>query len=360
MAENVYKKMCRILEKRGGQYPGKDIPEFYLLVEELFTPEEALVYTAIPKGFHTAKTISEKMGADVEGVSLLLENMADKGLCTAGRAGDETFYMAPPFVPGIFELQFMRGTFRDKDKKLAKLIHNYKSALNDIQGIPEITFPTTRIFPIEKSIQAGNKIHTYHQVLAYIDQYNPISVSTCYCRHAAKLIDPSDDCGKPDEVCLQFGVGAQFIIDRKMGRKISKGEAKEILKKAEDAGLVHASINRQDVDFICNCCKCHCMILETVFAQEKPGKILNSGFKPSWNVNYCTACEACIEICPADALAWEPHDTISANLDRCIGCGVCASECTAEAISLVERGDIVPPPTNQFDLREAVKKSSSL
>ena len=349
--------MCDILEKRGGQYPGKDIPEFYQLVQELFSVEEAEVYVSIPKGAYTAEAIAKEMGKDSMEIVRILENMANKGLCSAGKAGDVTFYLAPPFVPGIFELQFMRGTFTEKDKKLAKLIHIYKQALNRIQGPPDVTFPTTRVFPIEKSIQAENRIHTYHQVLSYIEMYDPISVSTCYCRHAAKLIDPDDHCGKPDEVCLQFGVGAQFVIERKMGRQISKEEAGKILEQAEEAGLVHASINRQDIDFICNCCKCHCMILETAFSQEKPGKILNSGFKPVWNVNYCTACEACMSLCPADALSWEPHDTIGVNLDRCIGCGVCASGCTARAILLEERPDIPPPPANRFALREAVKKS---
>ena len=57
--------MCDILEKRGGQYPGKDIPEFYPMVEELFTPEEAEVYVSIPKGVHTAEAVAREMGRDI-------------------------------------------------------------------------------------------------------------------------------------------------------------------------------------------------------------------------------------------------------------------------------------------------------
>ncbi|OGP84685.1 MAG: hypothetical protein A2V87_08795 [Deltaproteobacteria bacterium RBG_16_58_17] len=40
MAENLYHALCETLAKRRGRYPGKDIPEFYALVEELFTSEE--------------------------------------------------------------------------------------------------------------------------------------------------------------------------------------------------------------------------------------------------------------------------------------------------------------------------------
>jgi hypothetical protein len=48
---------------------------------------------------------------------------------------------------------------------------------------------------------------------------------------------------------MQFGMTAPFVIDRKLGRQIPKEEACAILKKSEEAGLVHASINRQDIDF---------------------------------------------------------------------------------------------------------------
>ena len=41
MSKEVYKELLEVMKKRGGGYSGMDIPEFYDLVEELFTPEEA-------------------------------------------------------------------------------------------------------------------------------------------------------------------------------------------------------------------------------------------------------------------------------------------------------------------------------
>jgi Pyruvate/2-oxoacid:ferredoxin oxidoreductase delta subunit len=357
MAAEVYQQMCEKLAKRGGRYPGMDIPEFYKLVQELFTPEEAAVYNAIPRGFNPASNIAKEAGKSEEEVSSILETMADKGLCIGGEMGGATFYSAPPFVPGIFEFQFMRGTSMDKDKKLAKLIHAYKAAVDAVQGPPKIAFPAARVITVDRKIEAGNKVHTYDQVAHYIDKYDPLSVSTCFCRHEAKLIDENDDCGKPDDVCMQFGISAQFVIDRKMGRKINKEEALEILNKSEDAGLVHASLNRQEIDFICNCCSCHCMILKTALAQSKPGLALTSGFQPTWNSELCTACETCIDHCPTEALTLGEEEVPEVNLDRCIGCGVCATGCPEEAITLVERPGIPVPPVDQKALREAVKAS---
>ena len=212
---------------------------------------------------------------------------------------------------------------------------------------------------MDRVVKAGNKVHTYDQVKSYIEKYDPLSVSTCFCRHEAKLIDEDDDCGKPNDVCMQFGMGAQFVIDRKMGRKIDKDEAMAILEKTEEAGLVHATMNRQEIEFLCNCCSCHCMILKTALAQPRPGIALSSGFRPDWDVDDCTACETCIDRCPTDALILGDQDVPEVNLDRCIGCGVCATGCPSEAIELAERPGIAVPPVDRKAFREAFKASQA-
>jgi 2-oxoacid:acceptor oxidoreductase delta subunit (pyruvate/2-ketoisovalerate family) len=355
MGEDVYKELCETMAKRGGRYPGMDIPEFYELARALFTEEEAAVANAMPRGFNPASAVAQAMGKPEEAVGPILEEMADKGLCTAGRMGDVTLYGGPPFVPGIFEFQFMRGTHTEHDKKLAKLIKAYKVAHDARKGPPKVSFPVERVIPVDRKIKAGNKIHTYDQVAAYIDRYDPLAVSTCFCRHQAELIDEKDDCGKPNEVCMQFGMGAQFVIDRGMGRKITREEAQGILAQAEEAGLVHATMNRQEIDFLCNCCSCHCIILKTALAQPRPGLALNSGFRPVWDADLCTACETCLDRCPTGAIAMDAEDVPEVDLDRCIGCGVCATGCPEEAIALEERPEIPVPPADHKALKAAIK-----
>jgi Pyruvate/2-oxoacid:ferredoxin oxidoreductase delta subunit len=357
MAEEVYRKFCEAMAERGGRYPGVDIPEFYAMIKALYAPEEAEVFLAIPRGLHPAGTIARAMGKPEEEVENILETMADKGLCQAGEIKGMRYYCTLPFVPGIFEFQFMRGTKTDRDKNLARLIHQYKSAVDAAKGPPKLTFPVERVIPVDRTIKAGNAIHTYDQVATYIEKYEPLSVSTCFCRHVAKLVDESDDCGKPDDVCMQFGMGAQFVIDRGMGRKISKDEAREILQKSEEAGLVHCSANRQEIDFICNCCGCHCMFLQTALAQPKPGVSLNSGFYPIWDAEFCTACETCIDRCPTRAIAMGDDNVPQVNLDLCVGCGVCATGCPEDAIALVERPGMQVPPVDHKELKAAIKAS---
>ncbi len=357
MVEDAYKQLCETMKRRGGMYPGMDIPEFYELSRVLFTPEEAAVSNAMPRGFNTASVIAEGLNKSEEEVAALLEAMADKGLLMSVKKGDEMVYGGPPLVPGIFEYQFMRGTSTERDKIIAKLIYKYKAAVDKNRKPEQDAFPTMRVITVDRTIQAKNEIHTYDQVKSYIESHEPLAVSTCYCRHQAKLVDEKSHCGNPDDVCLQFGRGAQFVLDRRMGRKIDKDEAMSILNRCEEAGLVHCTNNRQEIDFLCNCCSCHCVILKSALAHPKPGLVVNSGFQPVCDSDLCTACEICVERCPMKAISLNEDDAPEVNPDRCIGCGVCATGCPSEAIQMVERIGIPVPPPDYKALKEAIKES---
>ena len=46
----------------------------------------------------------------------------------------------------------------------------------------------------------------------------------------------------------------------------------------------------------------------------------------------CTACGACVEACPVEAL--KVNEKCKVNADTCIDCGTCVDECPVEAITL--------------------------
>jgi Pyruvate/2-oxoacid:ferredoxin oxidoreductase delta subunit len=331
-----------------------DLPEFYPLVKELFSPEEAAVASALPSKPAPAAAVAREMNREEKEVGPLLERMADKGLCSSFAQGGERLYVGIPFVPGIFEFQFMRGGRTEKDRRLARLVYDYKGAVDRSRDSRTITFPTNRVIPVGETIGPGSRVHTYSQVTAYLERYDPISVSTCFCRHEGRLLNEESACTMPDGVCMQFGMGAQYVIERGLGRKISKEEAQEVLRKSAEAGLVHASLNTQEIDFLCNCCSCHCMILKTVLLQPKPGWVLYSGYQPRVNADLCTKCEACVERCPSQA-CWMGDRTPQFDMDRCFGCGVCATGCPTEAIVLEEKTGLPEPPRNRKALREALE-----
>ena len=360
MSKEVYKELLEVMKKRRGGYSGMDIPEFYELVEELFTPEEAEVNNAMPRGPFTVKDMAKGMGRDEIEIEEILEAMANKGICMASNMDGAQFYLSARFMPGILEFQFMPGKTTERDRKIAKLIHAYEKAFDEKTDMAAATFPTARVITVDSTIEPGNQVHTYDQVQTYIDQSDPIAVTTCYCRHAAALRD-EDTHGMPNDVCMQFGQGAQFAIERLGGRKLSKKEAREVLDRAEEAGLIHMSQNMQDMsggmNFICNCDRWHCVVVNRALDQSNPGLFFNSGFEPRFDPDLCVACETCIERCPPEALTLGEDDVPEVDLDRCFGCAVCATGCPSEAIIMVNKPDFREPPKDGRALVEAIRAS---
>lgn len=47
----------------------------------------------------------------------------------------------------------------------------------------------------------------------------------------------------------------------------------------------------------------------------------------------CVGCEACVSVCPADAISMEDGVAV-VDADTCADCAVCVDECPADAISM--------------------------
>lgn len=357
MNDNVYKEMLEVMKKRRGLYAGADIPEFYDMVQALFTPEEAEINNAMPRGPFTASDMAKIMERDENGLKQFLEAMADKGLCGALNVEGVQYYRALPFMIGIFEYQFMPGKTTDRDKKNAKLIHAYKEAYESSTGPRELTFPATRVITVDKKIEAGNKVHTYDQMKTYIDKNENIAVATCFCRHEAKLLG-LDTHDMPMDVCMSFGPMAEYVIERLGGKRLTKEEAMNVLDMSEDAGLIHMSRNTTDnIDFVCNCDRWHCDMVKTVMKQPKPALFFNSGFEPVFDPELCTACETCIDRCPPQALMMSDEDLPTVDMDLCFGCAACATGCPSDAINMVAKPGFPEPPKDMKELKEAIVAS---
>jgi len=353
--QEVYQKLLEVMKKRRGRYAGMDIPEFWTLVKELFTPAEAEVNNAMPRGPFTSAGLAKQMSRDESDLKPILENMANKGTCMGMTVDGTQYYQSARFMPGILEFQFMSGTFTERDKKIARLIHDYETAFDAKEDISTPEFPTFRVITVDRTIEVGNQVHTYDQVQTFIDKHDQISVTTCYCRHAALLRD-EDIHGMPNDVCMQFGAGAQFAVERLGGRKLDKKQAREVLTRAEEAGLIHMSQNiTDDAAFICNCDRWHCVAVKSAMAKPKPGVFFNSGFEPRFDPEACVACETCIERCPPVALTMGDDDLPKVDLDLCFGCAVCATGCPSDAITMVNKPGFPEPPKDGKALKEAMQ-----
>lgn len=196
--------------------------------------------------------------------------------------------------------------------------------------------PFTRVIPIEKTIPARNQVLSFDSVQEIISQTSRIALTRCTCRLIAHK------CDKPVEVCLQVGKAAEYTLERGTGREISKEEARAFLKQAEEAGLVHLTINKaSEFTFICNCCGCCCQVLPMLIKEGR--KLCDpSRFQARVKQADCNGCELCLERCWFKAIQMVKtagNSVASINPEKCMGCGLCAIKCPTDAIELIQVRD---------------------
>ena len=77
----------------------------------------------------------------------------------------------------------------------------------------------------------------YDKLSYYLGKYDIFSVSPCSCRASRRTLN--DGCGHLEQdMCIQMGKGAEHYIRTGRGRQVSREEVLEILKRAEDNGLM--------------------------------------------------------------------------------------------------------------------------
>jgi len=356
---SVYDRLADALSLRGGTLPVLKCKEFFALLEELFAPEEAELATKMPIGPVTAEALAgEVVGSDTEKVRNILEAMADKGIVFTIERSGVRVYTLMQIIPGMFEMQFMKGEVSERARNLARLFDDYFAVAGEmmkkqVKPAPGggAGLPFARVITIEQEIPAHVTVHPYDKVSTYIDDAEHIAVSVCYCRHHGELLH--HPCDKPKDVCMTLGPQAEYVVERGFGRLVSKEEARQVLNRSEEAGLIHCSSNTGGyVSFICNCCECHCGIIRSIKSGIIPMGAVSS-FIVTVDERECSGCGLCVDRCQMGALSLN-GDAVVQKAERCIGCGLCISVCPSEALKLELRRGALVPPQNLRALRSSM------
>ena len=355
MDKLVYDQLTEALKRRGGGFPAVQCDAFHGLMDTIFTEEEAKLAAMLPDTPVSADMLAEQVKGSPEQVRLLLETMAGKGILFSAAYADQRYYVMMPLIPGIIENQLLTGVVNERARKIARLFVDYLAFLNELESTGTGVFPGVpfaRVIAVDRDIPDDKTVQPYDRLLPYIEKARYIGLVTCHCRHMYELL--GDACDKPKDVCLAVGPGALYMSEYGLGKLISREEAFTVLKRAEEAGLVHVVSNTgKYLDFICNCCSCHCENLKSLKRSADAGLAAISSFISAIDAGQCTGCGDCILRCPMEAVVIK-DELAGVEIKRCIGCGLCVSACPTGAITLQPRANAPVPFPDARQLNAAI------
>lgn len=324
---NVYESLAAHLDSLPAGFPSTPTGVELRILRRLFTPEEAQLAQLLTRRPESAKKIAARTGRDAGELATKLEDMSHKGLIFRMSKGEEILYMAAQFMVGIWEYHV-----NDLDPELVRDANEYFPYI--LEQTKDSATPQVRVIPVAGALTPDHAILSYDEALRIIDQQEKIAVAPCICRREHEIL--GDGCGKPIDTCLVFGVGAAYYEENGLGRKIDREEARLILARAEETGLVLSPANAQNATNICCCCGCCCQILKYLKKLPRPAESIGTNFYAVIDVKRCVGCEICLKRCQMDAIEMVDGSAVIKR-ERCIGCGLCVSACDAAAIRLMAK-----------------------
>ena len=277
----------------------------YMILDPVVTDEMADVgmHVKVRSPRHIEE-IAKKAKVSVDYAQEQVNKLADCGIVRCIYDGDVETYYYPIWVPGIMEGMLSVKEQVEKYPVIAECFERYTRYRTPIL-VPN--FPVgmgpMRVMPVGSAIKNDTHAAPYDEVERIIDNAWAISVGPCSCRRTRRLM--GEGCGHLEEdMCMYINDNAKFFSKQGSHRLVSKEEAKEILKRAEDNGLVHEINEAEGYDgptAICNCCGCSCLALRLGEYFNDPD-LLRTNYVARVDKDKCVACGQCVENCQMGAL----------------------------------------------------------
>ena len=301
-------KLAKIIGGASGMLVKIDenAPEYYCMAD-IVTDEEADI--AIAAGLRkerTAQWLADKVGRTVEEIQPSLDRLVYYGVFRRCKIDgtDEDSYFMQIFAPGILEMMVNNQELLHEHPEVGRAFEEYTRLRMQSMGpiLPD-GYGLMRVIPVESAIEGIPGVTDDERLSHYLDKYDIFSVSPCSCR--ASRTSLGDGCGHlAEDMCVQMGKGAEHYIRTGRARQITREEALEIVKRAEENGLMHDIPNIEGAGesaAICNCCACACFGLRAglMFGARDA---IRSNFVAEVDEAKCVACAQCVEVCPGNAL----------------------------------------------------------
>ena len=302
------KKLAKLVKKICGSTAlmikiDENAPE-YKLLERVVTDEMAEVGLAMElRKTQTIEKISKKCGKSLEETKRLAMELAEVGGCIFHSENGVDLFELTVFVPGVMEKVVGNKELCEKYPQIPAAFEEYARLRGGmLSPMMPVGSGPMRVIPIQSSIDGDSRSAPYEEVETILNNNTLFAVADCSCRRSRRLM--GEGCGHLEtDMGIKLGKGAEYYIRTGRARQITREEAFEIIKKAEENGLMHQvpNIDGGETHAICNCCGCSCYSLRNASYFKSPDMV-RSNYVSEVDKEKCVACGQCVENCPVNAL----------------------------------------------------------
>ena len=281
-----------------------DDPEYKILEPIVDDDMCAIMMHMRLEANRTAEDIARRAKKDLDFTLEQLQKLRVTGVIRSRKVDGKLCWYYPIWVPGIMEGVLSNREQCDRYPVLGECFERYtRERVALLAPFMDVGMNLMRVIPVQSAIENNSRKASYDEVAKLIEDAWAVSVGPCSCRRARRLM--GEGCGHlEDDMCMYLNDNAVNYSETGSHRLISKEEAYEILRRAEDNGLVHelnVTPGYDDTTAICNCCSCSCFALRIASYFHAPDAV-RTNYVARVDKDKCAACGQCVENCQLNAV----------------------------------------------------------
>ena len=344
---NLRNKLMRLGTGLGAQVEENERAWDFIMM--LYTEEDAARILDMPLyQVFSPRDYAILSGCSIDEAEEILADMADRTLIIERTRGGDKFYELMNMEFGWWEWNLERW---DDEGFIA----NHETAFAFNNGLSNAFFlePYLITMPPTADVIEGGEFLPYTSWEDVIRSHEIMCTVPCACRTAGlKRGDRSEENIKQYncDTCFCFGDVAEMMIEKGVGRQLTREEAIENIKSNIAIGTVTQALWAKDQMVICQCDGEQCTNLGVYrnIGAFVPGLTSRASlYTRAYDKETCIGCGTCIDRCNLAALSLDEEGKIAVT-EACVRCGQCAYVCPAQAVKLVPMEGEYPMPEDDF------------
>lgn len=309
-----------------------------IMLKRFYTPEDVRNVMIMPKDeFFTAEQYAEMKGVGADEARELLLDLAKRANIYRERNEDgvDVFHVIP-YAHGIYEFH---TRWLEEDWVMKGLYpHNLNPANSRLAF--NAGFPFYHTLPCQpEKVQGG--VADEDDIWKIMEGKRRFAVCPCDCLATTRDMNNPYlpvECDHPTGVCIQTDNMADYYLDDlQTGKEITLEQAKAIVEKSIEKGLVVQTTFSKKNEIICSCGLCHCGILKGAKFFPGDANVNHTRYRIEFDRALCVKDHTCVQVCPMQAISIDEETGFPVTDSSCVGCGQCVRACSASARVLVRK-----------------------